>query len=97
MGWEYNDIELPQGSFITRLTRVQLGVVFSTTLSWINLIQYDNVSDTIGINSRLHWIPEAGREAFFVINHNLVDPDESGSFHSTSADVVLKFSYMFRF
>ena len=51
----------------------------------------------MGIDSRLHWIPEAGREGFFVINHNLEQRNERGAFHSTAADVVVKVSYLFRF
>ncbi len=100
MGYEYNDIELPQGDFTTRLIKLETGISFSSRLSWVNLIQYDNVSDTMGIDSRLHWIPEAGREAFIVINHNLGQEIESrsfNSFHSTSSEGVVKLSYLFRF
>jgi len=97
IGYEYNDIDLPQGEFITRLIRLEAGIAFTSTLSWVNLIQYDNVSDSMGIDSRLHWIPEAGREGFFVINHNLEQRNERGGFHSTAADVVVKVSYLFRF
>ena len=100
VGYEYNDIELPQGDFTTRLIRFETGISFSSTLSWVNLVQYDNVSDTIGIDSRLHWIPEAGREAFIVINHNLGQEIENrsfNSFHSTSSEGVVKLSYLLRF
>jgi hypothetical protein len=45
----------------------------------------------------LHWIPEAGRELYFVINHNLADPDRDNTFESTSADVTAKINYTFRF
>ena len=90
-------MELPQGSFITRVLRLRLEAIFSNTLSWTNLIQYDNVSDTVGFNSRLHWIPQAGREAFIVFNHNATDPNGGRDFHSVSADLSLKFSYTFRF
>ena len=51
----------------------------------------------LGINSRLHWIPEAGREAFIVLNHNLEDFDRNDSFRSRAGDLSLKFSYAFRF
>ena len=97
--WSYthNDIDLPEGKFDLRLARVGLDLIFSNTLSWVNLIQYDNDSEVVGINSRLHWIPQAGREAFIVLNHNLQDPERNDSFHSTLADLSLKFSYTFRF
>jgi hypothetical protein len=61
----------------------------------VNLFQYDNVTETLGLNMRLHWIPEAGREMFFVINHNLADVDDS--FRSTFSDVTAKINYTFRF
>ena len=53
--------------------------------------------ETMGINARLHWIPEAGREAFIVLNHNLQDFDRNNRFNSASADLALKFNYTFRF
>jgi hypothetical protein len=95
--YDFNDIDLPAGDFIVRLVTLRTDVVFSSTLSWVNLIQYDNVSENVGINSRLHWIPEAGKEAFIVLNHNLQDIDRNDSFHSTNADLTLKFTYTFRF
>ena len=97
VGFNINDIELPQGSFTTRIVSTGFDIVFSSTLSWVNLIQYDNVSETMGVNMRLHWIPEAGREVFFVINHNLEDLDRDDNFHSATADVVAKLNYTFRF
>ena len=95
--YDFNDVELPQGDFIVRLVTLRADIIFSSALSWVNLVQYDNVSETAGINSRLHWIPEAGREAFIVLNHNLQDLDRDNSFHSSQADMTLKFSYTFRF
>ena len=70
---------------------------FTPTLSWVNLIQYDNVTETAGVNMRLHWIPEAGREVFFVINHNVEDHDRDNRFRSTASDMTAKVNYTFRF
>ncbi len=95
--YQFNDIDLPQGSFVTRVVRVSLEAVFSSKLAWINLIQYDNVSETVGVNSRLHWIPQAGREAFLVLNHNLQDLDRDDDFHSSFSELTLKYGYTFRF
>lgn len=95
--YQYNDVVLPEGAFVTRLVRLQLEAIFSSSLSWINLIQYDNISNTIGLNSRLHWIPRAGREAFVVLNHNVQELPADNSFHSIFNELALKFSYTFRF
>jgi hypothetical protein len=97
LSYDYTDIDLPQGSFETRLVRAGFDISFSSTLSWVNLIQYDNVSEVAGINMRLHWIPEAGREVYFVINHNVADPDRDNHFHSTLTDMTAKINYTFRF
>jgi hypothetical protein len=91
------DIELPEGDFRVRLSSFRVQYVFSSTLSWSNLVQYDNISENVGFNSRLHWIPEAGREGFIVINHNLSDADKNDSFHSTNADASIKFNDTWRF
>lgn len=95
--YEYFDVDLPQGDFITRLVQLRADIVFSSMLSWSNLVQYDNESEVVGINSRLQWIPETGRETYFVVNHALQDFDRNNRFRSQIADVVLKAGYTFRF
>ncbi|HWN39367.1 MAG TPA: carbohydrate binding family 9 domain-containing protein [Gammaproteobacteria bacterium] len=99
VGFNIQDIDLPvdNGQFTTRIVNTNFDIVFSSRLSWTNLIQYDNVSEIVGINLRLNWIPEAGRELFFVINHNVQDFDEDNRFHSLASDIVAKASYTFRF
>ena len=97
VNYEWNDIDLPQGEFIARLLGLTTEVVFSSRLSWVNLIQYDNVSEILGINSRLHWIPRAGQQGFIVLNHNLQDADKDNSFKSSFSDLSIKFNYTFRF
>ena len=95
--YDYNDIELPEGDFISRLVSLTSAYAFSSNLYWINLIQYDNVSEVLGINTRLQWIPKAGQEGFFVINHNLQDFDKDNTFKTASSDLSMKFKYTFRF
>jgi hypothetical protein len=99
-GYNLNYVELPYGlqKFTTRIITTSVDWVFSSKLSWTNLIQYDNVSEIMGLNIRLNWIPEAGREFFFVINHNLQDIDNrDNEFHTATSDIVAKLSYTFRF
>ena len=97
VSYRYSKIDLPQGSFETRLVAAGIDFTFTPTLSWVNLIQYDNVTETAGINMRFHWIPEAGREVFFVINHNVEDHDRDNRFRSTASDMTAKVNYTFRF
>ncbi len=94
---EVNDIELPQGSFITRLTSLRADIAFTTTWSWENFVQYDDVSDSMGWNSILRWLPRAGREMVLVINREFVDEFEIRHFKSDTSDIAFKLSYTFRF
>jgi hypothetical protein len=98
LSYAYNDIALAEGAFETRLVQFRTVVAFSSRLSWVTFVQYDNISETIGINSRIHWIPEAGREAFLVLNHNLQDIDNRDNhFKSAYSEAAVKFNYTFRF
>ncbi|MEE3198159.1 MAG: DUF5916 domain-containing protein [Pseudomonadota bacterium] len=97
VNYRYNDVSLPEGDFILRVVQAGLDFIFSSTLSWVNLLQYDNNSEMLGINSRLHWIPQAGREVFVVLNHNLEDPDRDNSFESAFAELSFKVNYTLRF
>ena len=97
MSYDWNDISLPQGDFITRLTSLSTQVAFSSTLYWVSLVQYDNLSEEIGVNTRLQWIPRAGQEGFIVLNYNLQDKDKNNAFEAATSDLAVKFKYTFRF
>jgi len=76
--------------------RLQKHIAFNSRWSWSNLLQYDNTAEIVGINSRLRYIPEAGREMVFVLNHgSSVSPENHLS--STQNDLNLKLSYTFRY
>ena len=95
--YQINDIDLPYGSFTTRQITLQADIAFTSTWYWENLVQYDNVSDSLGINSIMRWVPQAGRELVFVVNRELLDPDERRSFKTSYSELVAKFHYTFRF
>lgn len=96
-GYEFNDVELPAGSFVTRLYRARIDVAFSAKWSWLNVLQYDNVTESAGLNSRLRYNPQAGQDMFFVVKRQFdVDP-LSRNLSSSMSEVVLQFHYTFRF
>ena len=97
LNYTVNDVELSYGDFVTQLLQLRNDIIFSPTMSWSTLLQYDNITETVGINTRLHWIPRAGQEGFIVLNHNLQDIDLNNRFKSTLADLAVKFNYTFRF
>tara|TARA_R110000824_G_scaffold7892_3_gene35752 strand:+ start:102442 stop:104589 length:2148 start_codon:yes stop_codon:yes gene_type:complete len=96
-GYTYTDVELPQGNFISRLVRVNTTFAFDSTWSWINLLQYDNFSQSMGMNSRLNWNPQAGENFYLVVNYNF---DADGVFNGMSArdsEITVKYTKNFRF
>jgi len=96
-GYEFNDISLPQGDFITRLITLNTQYAFTSNFYWVTNVQYDNVSEVLGVNTRLQWIPEAGQEGFIVLNYNVEDADKDNDFQALSADLSIKFTYTFRY
>ena len=96
LGYEYNDVYLPEGEFVTRLIQVEANYAFDVRWSWVNLIQYDNESYSVGINSRLRWNPRAGRDLYIVANHGF---DANGAFsrlRSTDSSLSIKYTQTFR-
>lgn len=96
-GLEWNDVELPAGGFIARLARLRADIAFTATWYWENFLQYDNVSESIGVNSIVRWIPQAGRETVLVLNRRLEDFDRDNRFESLYAELTFKLAYTFRF
>ena len=97
INFDWNDIQLPQGAFTTRLVTLNTQVAFSSQLFWVSLLQYDNVSEEFGINTRVQWVPKAGQEGFIVLNYNLQDKDKDNTFKSAAMDISIKFKYTFRY
>lgn len=94
-GYERNDVDLEDGRFETQLARLRANISFSPELSWNSFVQWDTESDTIGVQSRLRWIPVPHQEVFLVFNEN-VEADSS----STTAifqELSFKIAYAIRF
>ena len=70
LGHELNKVRLPGGNFDTRIGKARLQLNFTRDLVWFNLVQYDSVSDTIGLNSRVLWEFRPGARLFLVLNQN---------------------------
>ena len=92
--YRVNDIRLPDGDELIHVLGVRLNLLFTPDISWVTLVQYDNVSDSIGINSRLRWIIEDGRELFLVVNQGL---DTSDGLRAGRTAPLVKLQWTFRF
>ena len=92
---EMNDVDLPQGDFITRIIRGRANVFFTPDLSWTTFAQFDNVSSSIGLNSRVRWIVRPGSELFVVLNQAI--DREGSSYRVTGTEVTTKLGWTLRF
>ncbi|MSR74215.1 MAG: hypothetical protein EXS14_01925 [Planctomycetes bacterium] len=101
LGAEHDSVTLPQGNFSVALASLRTEVQFSPNVSWMNFVQYDTESRSIGINSRLHWSLRDGDDAYLVLNQGLqerdiLSPNVSG-FEPTTTNLALKLALTFRF
>ncbi len=90
-----NDISLREGAFIVRIARAVLGVAFSPDLTWDTTMQFDNVSDKAGLNSRLRWEFKPGHELFVVYDEGF--DVEAWTLRSTTQRVSIKVGLTYRF
>lgn len=107
--YERNDVFLPEGDFSTNLIRGRVLLQFNPRLTWSNLIQYDDVSKSVGINSRVRWIIDPGNELFLVLNRSFIDEDDDeengrvrgrgvgGVDPTTETEIAAKLVWTFRF
>ena len=89
---------LPQGDFIARIYSSRVDYAASPFLSFSNLIQYDNRSGNLGLQSRVHWTIEPGNDVFFVFGQGWVQDLERGyDFRRQDSKLATKLQYTFRF
>ncbi|HUX95329.1 MAG TPA: DUF5916 domain-containing protein [Bacteroidales bacterium] len=88
-------VNLPGGSFVAQIYRFNLNFMFSPNLTWYNFAQYENQSETIGLQSRFQWIVKPGKELFLTFNSPLIDPVER--FQPASYEARSKVKYTIRF
>lgn len=98
VNYEWNDVELAEGAFETRLFRVIADTQFSPFMYLVNNVQYDSVSRVLGWQSRFRWIITPGNDIFVVYTHNWIDPvDPSSRFSTLSRRAAAKAVYTKRF
>lgn len=97
LGADYslNDIDLPEGSFITRLLQCRCNLTFTPDVSWSTFIQYDNVSESIGLNSKVRWTFAPGSDMYIVLNQAI--DREVDSYRVVQSELTTKVGWTFRF
>jgi hypothetical protein len=97
MTGQWNRIELPEGSFTTKLYRFTGEAQFSPFMALVNNIQYDTQSAVLGWQSRFRWILTPGNDLYLVYTHNWLDDPVRERFESLDRRMASKILYTYRF
>lgn len=89
------EITLPQGDFQVRLGSARISYTFSPDLQFSLLGQYDNLSESMGVNFRIKWTPQPGHDFFLVLNQGYDTTSEK--IRPTLGDASIKGTWTLRF
>ena len=92
----YNRISINGRSFQTREIGGRLLVDVNTRLSSSAFVQYNNDSDEVNVNFRIHYIPRIGSDIYLVYN-SLSYFDDADRFSTLQSTGMLKLDYTYRF
>lgn len=99
--YERNDISLPDVDFSTNLIRVNGAWHISPWASFNGNVQYDDISEVIGLYGRLRWIIKPGSDFFLVLTHNWDNTPGASildfDYHVRSRGLASKLTYTHRF
>ena len=91
--WSQNSVELPQGNFTTKVSRLRLSYSFTPKIALEALLQYNNVDDFFSTNLRFSWLRKANTGLYIVFN------DIHGYDRFTGAqpdrNLIVKYTHMF--
>ena len=93
--YSLNKVRLPEGTFDTRVTSTPVQINFTPDVTWSNLVQYDSVSDIVGLNSRFRWEVRPGTNFFVVLNQNTQRSE--GRPRVLQTEITVKLRVTFRF
>ena len=95
IGYIHSNVSLKEGNFKTNLIRFLGDFDFTPFISFSSNIQYDDISENIGMNNRFKYTITPGSDIYFVYNHNWFN--ESGKFKTSSVMGATKITYTHRF
>jgi hypothetical protein len=89
--WTRNDIDLPQGAFVTNLASLRLTYNFTTLINAQSLIQYNDRTRRWSTNLRFNWQQTAATGLYLVYN----DTEGFEGFGPVNRAFIVKYSHMF--
>ncbi len=93
--WSRSDVNLPEGDFTTDLIRFRGNIDLTPDIAITNIVQFDDISDMLGLYNRIRWTITPGSDLYLVYNHNWIRFDER--FSPIETQGALKVNYTQRF
>ncbi|HDY86760.1 MAG TPA: hypothetical protein ENH82_01445 [bacterium] len=92
-------LSLGTDEFTTRDYGARMVLDFSTDLNATTFVQYNNFTEKVNVNFRIHWIPKVGSDLYIVYNHMLDEhyEIEDNRFDTIQQAGMLKLDYTYRF
>lgn len=85
---------LPSGNFDQTLVGNRIRLNVSPNLSVASYVQYDTITDSVGVNTRLRWTFRPEADLFVVYNHNIRSVVDRWQLDSNQ--LVMKVQYAWR-
>lgn len=87
LSYSFNDIDLPTGRFIVRIAELKTDVNLTTRHAGNLVLQWDNVSEQLGVNARLRWTVAPGRDLYLVVDRLL---DTTDGYADLASNAIFK-------
>ena len=92
---DYSFLRFPENNIDLGIYRVIVNVLFTPNINFFTFIQYDDISETTGWQSRFRWILKPGRELLLAWNSNIINPMDRFSISESSLRFKLKYNIRF--
>jgi len=86
--------EMPSGLSDIKLIRTRFDIYLSPNFQILNFLQYDNITESLGLNTRLRWTYRSLLDVFLVFNRNWIETQ--GHFYGNMNQIFLKVQYSLR-
>ncbi len=91
--WIQNNVDLPEGDFVTRVGRLRLSYTFTPKIALEALFQYNNVDDFFSTNLRFSWLRKANTGLYVVFND--IKGYDRFTGEQPNRSLIVKYTYMF--
>ncbi|MCL5245538.1 hypothetical protein M4I21_06950 [Cellulophaga sp. 20_2_10] len=97
-GYTHSKVTAENSGFNTNLFQLDLGLDFTPDISFSSNIQFDDVSDILGSNTRFRWIITPGTDIYCVYNHNWLNNSTlNRRLFTIQQGAIMKIIYNYRF